>query len=129
MHFGFSGSFFQDDKRILRGNTHTKQQFGGSWWGILFSCLHSVLDNIIRRGFVWPNRFNFYLPIEAVQNLRDQTFAMPSPQGVLQILVSEARHLMKKDHSLAGGKSDPYITISIGEKRISFVDRVGIAET
>jgi hypothetical protein len=47
------------------------------------------------------------------------------PQGVLQILVSEARHLMKKDHSLAGGKSDPYITISIGEKKISFVDRVG----
>lgn len=85
--------------------------------------IRSVLDNIIRRGFVWPNRFNFYLPIEAVQNLRDQTFAMPSPQGVLQILVSEARHLMKKDHSLAGGKSDPYITISIGEKRISFVDR------
>ena len=84
-----------------------------------------MLDNIIRRGFVWPNRFNFYLPIEAVQNLRDQTFAMPSPQGVLQILVSEARHLMKKDNTLAGGKSDPYITISIGEKRISFVDRVG----
>jgi hypothetical protein len=47
-------------------------------------CSHfSVLDNIIRRGFVWPNRFNFYLPIEAVQNLRDQTFAMPSPQGVV----------------------------------------------
>jgi hypothetical protein len=43
----------------------------------------SVLDNIIRRGFVWPNRFNFYLPIEAVQNLRDQTFAMPSPQAVV----------------------------------------------
>ncbi len=42
----------------------------------------SVLDNIIRRGFVWPNRFNFYLPIEAVQNLRDQTFAMPPPQAV-----------------------------------------------
>jgi hypothetical protein len=51
-----------------------------------------------------------------------------APQGVLQILVSEARHLMKKDHSLAGGKSDPYITISIGEKKISFVDRVGISE-
>ncbi len=53
--------------------------------------------------------------------------SMPTsaPQGVLQILVSEARHLMKKDHSLAGGKSDPYITISIGEKKISFVDRVG----
>ena len=32
---------------------------------------------------------------------------------------------MKKDNTLAGGKSDPYITISIGEKRISFVDRVG----
>jgi hypothetical protein len=47
-------------------------------------CSHfSVLDNIIRRGFVWPNRFNFYLPIEAVHNLRDQTFAMPSPQAVV----------------------------------------------
>ncbi|XP_023341723.1 extended synaptotagmin-3, partial [Eurytemora carolleeae] len=82
--------------------------------------IKSVLDNIIRRGFVWPNRFSFYFPIESVRSLENQLFAMPTPQGVLEVMVSKGRNLVKKDKHLIGGKSDPYIILSIGEKNISF---------
>jgi len=85
--------------------------------------IKSVLDNIIRRGFVWPNRFSFFFPIESVENLRNQTFAMPAPQGVLVVEVVRGRHLVKKDKHLLGGKSDPYVVLAIGEKKISFKDR------
>eukprot|EP00090_Calanus_glacialis_P001213 TRINITY_DN10844_c0_g1_i1.p1 TRINITY_DN10844_c0_g1~~TRINITY_DN10844_c0_g1_i1.p1 ORF type:complete len:634 (-),score=188.89 TRINITY_DN10844_c0_g1_i1:498-2399(-) len=85
--------------------------------------IRSVLDSIIRKGFVWPNRFNFFLPLESVAHLHKQGFALPSPQGVLTILIREGRDLVKKDKHLMGGKSDPYVVLNIGETKISFVDQ------
>jgi len=85
--------------------------------------IKSVLDNVMKRGFVWPNRFSFYFPLESVRLLEDQTYAMPQPQGVLNVSLIRARHLMKKDKHLLGGKSDPYAVLSIGEKQVSFKDR------
>ena len=40
-------------------------------------------------------------------------------------MVSKGRNLVKKDKHLIGGKSDPYIILSIGEKNISFKNQVG----
>jgi len=85
--------------------------------------IRSVLDNIIRKGFVWPNRFSFYLPLDSVTQLQRTGIALPSPQGVLTMLVREGRDLVKKDKHLMGGKSDPYVILSIGETKISFVDQ------
>lgn len=85
--------------------------------------IRSVLDSIIRKGFVWPNRFSFFLPLESLGQLPDQDFVLPSPQGVLTIVVREGRDLVKKDKHLMGGKSDPYVVLSIGETKVSFVDQ------
>jgi len=83
--------------------------------------IRSVLDNIIRKGFVWPNRFSFFLPLDSVTKFQKQ--CLPSPQGVLTIVVREGRDLVKKDKHLMGGKSDPYVVLNIGEKKVSFVDQ------
>jgi len=85
--------------------------------------IRSILDSIIRKGFVWPNRFSFYLPLESVTQLHKKGFALPSPQGVLTLLIREGRDLVKKDKHLMGGKSDPYVVLNIGETKISFVDQ------
>lgn len=84
--------------------------------------IKSVLDSIIKRGFVWPNRFGCYFPMESVTRFQGQMFPMTPPQGVLCVEVREARNLVKKDKHLIGGKSDPYVVLSVGESRISFVD-------
>ena len=47
---------------------------------------------------------------------------MPMPEGLLTIDIIRAKHLMKKDKTLRGGKSDPYVVLSVGEKQISFKD-------
>ena len=44
-------------------------------------------------------------------------------QGVIEVRVHRGRHLVKKDKHLIGGKSDPYLVISVGEKKVSFKDR------
>jgi len=85
--------------------------------------IKSVLDSIIRKGFVWPNRFSFFLPLDSVAHLQKQCFILPSPQGILTIVVREGKDLVKKDNHLMGGKSDPYVVLSIGEKKVSFVDQ------
>jgi len=85
--------------------------------------IRSVLDSIIRRGFVWPNRFSFFLPLESVTQLHKQGHTLPSPQGVLTMVIREGRDLVKKDKHLMGGKSDPYVVLNIGEKKVSFVDQ------
>ena len=69
--------------------------------------IRSVIDNIVRRGFVWPNRFSFFFPLSAVDSLHDQSFCMPTPQGVLCVEVVEGKDLVKKDKLIIGGKSDP----------------------
>ena len=84
--------------------------------------IRSTLDTIIRRMFVWPHRFSFYFPLESVKMLQDISYMMPMPEGLLTIDIIRARHLMKKDKTLRGGKSDPYVVLSVGEKQISFKD-------
>eukprot|EP00092_Neocalanus_flemingeri_P079322 GFUD01098807.1.p1 GENE.GFUD01098807.1~~GFUD01098807.1.p1 ORF type:complete len:632 (+),score=144.85 GFUD01098807.1:357-2252(+) len=84
--------------------------------------IRSVLDSIIRKGFVWPNRFSFFLPLESVTMLQKQG-TLPSPQGVLTITVREGRDLVKKDKHLMGGKSDPYVVLNIGDRKVSFVEQ------
>ena len=31
--------------------------------------IRGVLDKIIKRGFVWPNRLNLFLPLDSLKNL------------------------------------------------------------
>lgn len=38
-------------------------------------------------------------------------------QGVLRIHVAEARDLIKQDITLLGGKSDPYVVVTIGAQQ------------
>lgn len=38
-------------------------------------------------------------------------------QGVLRIHIAEARNLIKQDISLMGGKSDPYVVVTIGAQQ------------
>lgn len=85
--------------------------------------IRSVLDSIIKRGFVWPNRFSCYFPLESVTRLQAHAFPMSAPQGVLWVGVREGRDLVKKDKHLIGGKSDPYVVLSIGESKLSFVEQ------
>jgi len=47
---------------------------------------------------------------------------VPAVQGVLQVDVLRARNLIKADQTIFGGKSDPYVVLTIGETQISFVD-------
>ena len=68
-------------------------------------------------------RFQLHFPLSSVCRLQSTTFPMVAPQGVLCVGVREARHLVKKDKHLIGGKSDPYVILSIGESRVSFVDQ------
>ena len=37
--------------------------------------------------------------------------------------VREGRDLVKKDKHLINGKSDPYVVLSVGEARLSFVEQ------
>ena len=82
--------------------------------------IRGILDNIIKRGFVWPNRFSAWLDLDSLKNLRDQTYSLQRPSGVLVVDVFRGRDLMKKD---LGGKSDPYVNISIGQNIQSFKDK------
>ena len=82
--------------------------------------IRGILDNIIKRGFVWPNRFSAWLNLESLKNLRDQTYSLQRPSGVLVVDVFRGRDLMKKD---LGGKSDPYVIVGIGQNIVSFKDK------
>ena len=82
--------------------------------------IRGILDNIIKRGFVWPNRFSAWLDLDSLKNLRDQTYSLQRPSGVLVVDVFRGRDLMKKD---LGGKSDPYVNVAIGQNIQSFKDK------
>jgi len=82
-----------------------------------------VLDAILRRGFVWPNRFHMFLPLKEVETAKSSNFPMTSPQGVFCVGVREGSDLVKKDKHLIGGKSDPYVVLKVGESKISFQDQ------
>ena len=83
----------------------------------------AIVEDQIRSRFVWPNRFHMYLPIEVVETFANKDFKLPKPSGVLEIKLVEARDLMKKDKSILGtGLSDPYATVKIGERKITFRD-------
>jgi len=83
----------------------------------------AVVEDQIRSRFVWPNRFHMFLPIEVVETIANKSYKLPKPSGVLEINLMEARDLLKKDKSMLGtGLSDPYATVKIGERKISFRD-------
>ena len=82
--------------------------------------IRGILDNIIKRGFVWPNRFSAWLNLESLKNLRDQTYSLQRPSGVLVVDIFRGKDLMKKD---LGGKSDPYVIVGIGQNIVSFKDK------
>ena len=82
--------------------------------------IRSILDNIIKRGFVWPNRFSVWLNMDSLRNLSDQTYTLQSPRGVLVVEVLRGRDLVKKD---LGGKSDPYVILAIGQNIQSYKDK------
>ena len=64
-----------------------------------------------------------FLPIEAVDTIANKSYKLPKPSGVLEINLVEARDLLKKDKKmLIVGLSDPYATVKIGERKISFRD-------
>ena len=87
------------------------------------SVVRSVVEDIIRSRFVWPNRFKLYLPLDDIKNSK-ASYMLPRPAGLLYITLKEARDLLKKDRHIGGsGKSDPYAIISIGEKKVSFRNR------
>jgi len=80
--------------------------------------IKASLDKVIRQTLVWPNRLSFQFPMdEVVEQNR-----VPAVQGVLQVDVLRARNLIKADQTIFGGKSDPYVVLTIGETHISFVD-------
>merc|ERR1712130_739464 len=85
--------------------------------------IRSIIDCILKRGFVWPNRFRMFLPMKEVENAKTASFPMAAPQGVFCVGVSEGQDLVKKDKHLIGGKSDPYVVLRIGESKVSFKDQ------
>ena len=87
---------------------------------IVIQVIRGILDNILKRGFVWPNRFSVWLNLESLKNLRDKTYSLQRPSGVLVVDVFRGRDLVKKD---LGGKSDPYVIVGIGQNIQSFKDK------
>jgi len=82
--------------------------------------VRTVIDSILRRGFLWPNRWRVFLPMEEVARAQADTFPMAAPQGVLCVGVREGRDLVKKDKHLIGGKSDPYVVLGLGGSTVTF---------
>ena len=82
--------------------------------------IRGILDKIIKKGFVWPNRLNLYLPLESLRNMEDKSFMLPAPSGVLSLQIIKGRDLVKKDLS---GTSDPYVVASVGLNKVSFVEK------
>ncbi len=84
----------------------------------------AIVEDQIRSRFVWPNRFHLYFPINVVEQISDKSYLLAKPSGVLKIKLIEARDLLKKDRNIVGGGlSDPYATVKIGERSVSFRDK------
>ena len=85
--------------------------------------IKAIVEDQIRSRFVWPNRFHMFLPIEKVEAIASKDYKLPKPSGVLEIILVEARNLLRKDKGMLGaGLSDPYATVRIGERTIGFRD-------
>ena len=85
------------------------------------SIVKTIVEDQIRSRFVWPNKFHLYLPMDLVKTVPNKSFLLSKPAGTIEIFVPEAKNLLRKDKYLTGsGSSDPYITLSIGQRKISF---------
>ena len=82
--------------------------------------IRGILDKIIKKGFVWPNRLSLYLPLDSIKNMEDKSFMLAQPSGVLSVEIVRGRDLVKKD---LRGTSDPYVVASIGSSVHNFVDK------
>ena len=82
--------------------------------------IRGVLDKIIKRGFVWPNRLSLYLPLDSLERMEDKSYLLPAPSGVLLVSVVRGRDLVKKD---LRGSSDPYVVLAVGADKVSFKER------
>lgn len=79
--------------------------------GILRRVIVEQLANFI----VLPNMVS----VPFVHNIPMKIFKCPEPEGILRITLVEARNLMRMDFGFFGtpGKSDPYVTLSVGAKK------------
>ena len=82
--------------------------------------IRGILDKIIKKGFVWPNRLSLYLPLDSINNMEDKSYVLAQPSGVLSVEIVRGRDLVKKD---LRGTSDPYVVASIGSSVHNFVDK------
>ena len=82
--------------------------------------LHGIIDKIIKKGFVWPNRLRFFLPLDSLKTMEDKSWMMPHPTGVLSVDILRGRNLVKMD---LRGTSDPYVIAYIGRSKFNFVDK------
>ena len=82
--------------------------------------IRGILDKIIKKGFVWPNRLSLYLPLDSINNMEDKSYVLAQPSGVLSLEIVRGRDLVKKD---LRGTSDPYVVASIGSSVHNFVDK------
>ena len=88
------------------------------------SIVRSVVEDVVKTRFVWPSKFKLFLPLDIVNQQNKASYMLPCPAGLLSINIIEAKDLVKKDKNLVGsGSSDPYVNISLGERKISFKDR------
>ena len=83
--------------------------------------VRSVVEDVIKSRFVWPSKFKLFLPLDIVNRQSKTSYMLPCPAGLLSLNIREAKDLVKKDKNLIGsGSSDPYVNVSIGERKISF---------
>ena len=82
--------------------------------------IRGILDKIIKKGFVWPNRLSLYLPLDSINNMEDKSYLLAQPSGVLRVEIVRGRDLVKKD---LRGTSDPYVVASIGSSVHNFVEK------
>jgi len=80
--------------------------------------IKAALDKVIRQTLVWPNRLSYQFPFDEVLEQN----RVPAVHSVLKVDILRARNLIKADQTIFGGKSDPYVVLSIGESQISFVE-------
>ena len=88
------------------------------------SIVRSVVEDVVKTRFVWPSKFKLFLPLDIVNQQDKASYMLPCTAGLLSINIIEAKDLVKKDKNLVGsGSSDPYVNVSLGERKISFKDR------
>ncbi|VVC33371.1 Hypothetical protein CINCED_3A007280 [Cinara cedri] len=76
--------------------------------------LQKVISQQVAALMVLPNK----LPIVLSKDVPTHVVKLPEPEGVLRVHIVQAKNLVAKDMSLIRkGKSDPYVTITLGAQQ------------